>query len=404
MNTLNINQPSVIRQCLGLLKGTKKLSCPLLNYEQKKLTTEALIQIFIAAQLGKWDSYSDFEEKLRADEDFMKSLGIKSISGSQLSRRINDLPTEWVQELFFKQVSELHKLTSKMTGLSNGIGKLAVLDSTSFKLPELLSSWAYLSKTSTQVKMHTRLIIASPDIAYPDKAVPSTGNVSDFEGSDLLVEDLDATYVMDRGYACHKRINQWAKENISFVVRVKDRHKVIYLDRKVLSHPLIRLDARVLIGVSTNVEMKPLRLIEFWDEDGHLYRIITTRFDLTPEQVMEIYRNRWAIELFFKWVKQHLRTTRIWSTKPQGIWNQMFLALIAYGLIVQIKLELKTSKTIWVVLRLIRTYLHRPWGKLIEEVNRKKSRTSKGRQKIPDPKAKKLVFAESVAIIKEKKK
>jgi hypothetical protein len=404
MNTLNINQPSVIRQCVDLLKGIEKFSCPLLNYDHKKLTIEALIQIFIAAQLGKWDSYSDFEEKIRADKDFMNSLSIKSISGSQLSRRINDLPTEWVQELFFKQVSEIQKLTSKMAGLPNGIGRLAVLDSTSFKLPELLSSWAYLSKTSTQVKMHTRLIIASPEISYPDKIVPSTGNVSDFEGSDVLVEEADATYVMDRGYACHKRINRWAKDNLSFVVRIKDQHKVIYLERKVLSHPLIRLDAKVMIGVTQNIEMIPVRLIEFWDEEGHLYRIITTRFDIPPEEIMEIYKKRWEIELFFKWLKQHLRTTKIWSTKPQGIWNQMFLAMIAYGLILQIKLILKTKKTTWVVLRLVRTYLHRPWEKLIEEMNRKKSRTSKGRQKIPDRKAKKLVLAESVAIIKEKKK
>ena len=252
--------------------------------------------------------------------------------------------------------------------------------------------------------MHTRLVIASPDIAFPDRILPSTGNVTDVEASDFLVEEDDATYVMDRGYADHKRINNWASKKISFVVRVKEQTKVMYIEKKLLDHPLIRMDAKVKVIGQSNVKLYPVRLIEFYDEEGHLYRIITTRFDLPPEQIMEIYRHRWAIELFFKWIKQHLRFIKIWSTKPQGIWNQMFLALIAYGLTLQIKLMTQTNKTIWVVMRLIRTYFHLPWIDLINELNRGPTRKSKGRQKVPEKTEKKLEFAENVAIIKPKKK
>ncbi|MBB5326406.1 hypothetical protein HNQ34_003572 [Anoxybacillus tepidamans] len=402
MNKNNIIHQSVIRQCLSLLP-TEKFSCPLLNYDQKKLTADSLIKIFVAAQLGKWESYADIEEKLRADKELLKSLNLESISGAQLSRRINELPTEWVQYLFFQVVGQIRERTKQLAGLPKGIGRLAIVDSTYLRLPEQLSNWAYVTKGLTHVKMHTRLVVASPDTVFPDRILPSTGNVTDFEGADVLVEECDATYVMDRGFACHKRINRWAKEEISFIVRIKEKQQVMYLERTLLNHPQIRLDAVVKIGVTSNEKLYPVRLVEYSDEQGHLYRIVTNRFDLSPEQIMDIYRHRWAIEIFFKWVKQHLRTTKIWSTKPQGIWNQMFLALIAYGLTLLVKLMTQTKKTMREVLRLIRTYFQKPWKEFWDELHRRGTRTSKGRQKIPKKEKADLIFADTVAMIKPKK-
>jgi hypothetical protein len=98
-----INENTVIRQCLSLLP-TKKLSSPL--YDMKKLSTDALIKIFVAAQLDKWESYSTFEVKLGANKDLMGYLGLESISGSQLSRRINDLDTSILQSLFLTLVNQ----------------------------------------------------------------------------------------------------------------------------------------------------------------------------------------------------------------------------------------------------------------------------------------------------------
>jgi hypothetical protein len=403
MNKKNIIHQSVIRQCLSLLP-TKEFSCPLLNYDQKKLKADSLIKIFVAAQLGNWESYADIEEQLRADKELLEELNLESISGSQLSRRMNELPTEWVQHLFFRVVAQIQEMTKHLSGLPERVGRLAIVDSTHLRLPVQLSDWAYVSKSLTNVKMHTRLVIASPDTAYPDRIVPSTGNVSDYEGADVLVEKSDATYVMDRGYACHKRINRWTKDGIKFIVRVKEKAQVMYLERTLLNHPQIRLDAVVKIGLTSNQKLYPVRLVEYWDEQGHLYRIVTNRFDLSAEQIMEIYRHRWAIEIFFKWVKSHLRMIKIWSTKPQGIWNQMFLALIAYGLTLMIKLVTQTKKTLWGVLRSIRIYFHRPWIELVGELQRRSTRTSKGRKNIPKKEKTEVIFADTVALIKLKKK
>ena len=139
------------------------------------------------------------------------------------------------------------------------------------------------------------------------------------------------------------------------MVRITKALRLYTLEEYEPTHPSVIRDAKVLYGISK----VPVRYIEFVDEKERTYRILTTRFDLTDQQVMEIYRNRWIIELFFKWIKQHLKLTKIWSTKPQGIWNQMFLALIAYGLSLIVKLQTMSEKTPWEFFRILQTYLYK---------------------------------------------
>jgi len=401
MNNTILNQNTVIRQCLSLLP-TEYLACPLLNYDMKKLSTEGLVKIFVAAQLGKWESYPEFEVNMRAHKDLMEYIGVDSISASQLSRRINDLDTGIVQNLFFKVVKELEYYTKGTTGLPRGVGKLRIVDATHIPLPPILSEWAYVTKGWTVVKMHTRLIVASPDVHYPDKIVPSNGKVQDHEGGDLLIEESDATYVMDRGYMDLYRMNEWIKKDINFVVRLRGKlvERVIE-EYEVPEGSNIQRDVKVILGETG--KMRPIRLVEFLDEEGKVYRLATTRWDLSASEIAEIYKNRWIIELFFKWIKQSLRFVKVWSTKPQGIWNQMFIAMIAYILTLIVKLKTKSKKSQKFILTNIRVYFDKTWEKFISALEYKPVKTSKGRQKVPD-KPTKEIFYGSVALIGEKKK
>ena len=401
MSNTILNQNTVIRQCLSLLP-TEYLACPLLNYDMKKLSTEGLVKIFVAAQLGKWESYPEFEVNMRAHKDLMEYIGVDSISASQLSRRINDLDTGIVQNLFFKVVKELEYYTKGTTGLPRGVGKLRIVDATHIPLPPILSEWAYVTKGWTVVKMHTRLIVASPDVHYPDKIVPSNGKVQDHEGGDLLIEESDATYVMDRGYMDLYRMNEWIKKDINFVVRLRGKlvERVIE-EYEVPEGSNIQRDVKVILGETG--KMRPIRLVEFLDEEGKVYRLATTRWDLSASEIAEIYKNRWIIELFFKWIKQSLRFVKVWSTKPQGIWNQMFIAMIAYILTLIVKLKTKSKKSQKFILTNIRVYFDKTWEKFISALEYKPVKTSKGRQKVPD-KPTKEIFYGSVALIGEKKK
>lgn len=395
----SIGREMLICQCLSLLP-TEDFECPLIDYDNYKLTTKSLLKIFVAAQLDQWSSYSQFEKKLEAYPKLREELGITEISGAQLSRRINDLPTEWVQKLFVRVIKKIQMLTNGCKGISKKIGILNIVDSTQIKLPENLCDWASISKGRNAVKMHTRLAVVAPGVAYPDKIVPSTGNVSDFESSDSLIEALNATYVMDRGYPSRKNLMDWLDRKILFVVRITKSLRLYSLEEFKPTHPSVLRDAKVNFGISK----EPVRYIEFLDEQQRTYRILTTRWDLTDQEIMEIYKHRWIIELFFKWIKQHLKLTKIWSTKPQGIWNQMFLALIAYGLALILKLQTKSTKTQWDFFQLLQIYLYKSVSSFLKALNRKKSKTSKGRQKIPIPKAKEIPVFGTVAMVKKKGK
>jgi len=383
MDNKTIFHKKVICQCLSTLPMED--STPL-DYRMKKLKTDALVKIFVAAQLGEWESYADMEEKIRANKALREFLDLPSISGSQLSRRINILPTEWVQEIFHLLIGKVYSLTKNSTGLGDGVGRLRIVDATHIKLPAQLCEWAYVSKNWSVVKMHTRLVVTSADTVFPDRILPSTGTISDHDGAEVLVEEADATYVMDRGYVNYKKMNQWMKNKIDFVVRLKEKNHITVLEENDLStdsESMILRDFEAQIGLSTYRVKEPLRVVEYQDEKQRVYRVATTRRDLTALQIAEIYHHRWTIELFFKWIKQHLRFVTIHSTKPQGIWNQMFLALMAYGAALLVKLETQTQKSIFQVLRLLRTYADKSWKAFLKELNHKPTRTSKGRKRVP---------------------
>ncbi|MFC4025581.1 IS4 family transposase [Oceanobacillus longus] len=399
MHSNSIGHKQLISQCLSVLP-TEFFSSPLLNYEYDKLSVDALMKIFVAAQLDKWESYEDMEERLRANPEFCESIHLPSISGSQLSRRINDLPTEFAQELFQKVVHIIHDLTKDYKGINSEIGRLKIIDSTHLKLPPELCDWAFVTKAWNVVKMHTRIVVVSEDISYPDKIVPSTGNVGDVETPDLLVEEDDATYLMDRGYPSVKNLMSWQEQDISFVVRITKNIRAVPIETYETNHPAILRDVKVKYSYAD----EPIRLVEFEDEEHRLYRLMTTRWDLSAEQIMDLYRYRWMIETFFKWIKQHLKLVKIWSTKPQGMWNQMFLALAAYGLALILQLQTKSKKKLWPFLRLMRTYMYKPYNVFMEALHREKSKTSRGRQKVPLPKKKETEFEGNIAIIKPQKK
>ena len=402
-NLIMIAQKSVISQCLSLLP-TKDLACPLLNYNFKKLSIEQLVKVFVTAQLDNWKSYPEFDTQMHANQSLMNEIGIKGISGSQLSRRINELDTTILQTLFFNVLNELKAYTHSFSGIPN-IGKLHIVDATHIKLSPVLSEWAYVTKGWNVVKMHTRLVVASPDVHYPDKIVPSNGKASDHEGGEFLIESDDATYVMDRGYMDKIRMNQWIKDKIKFVIRLKNDIRIQVEEEHEIpegNRDQILRDAKVILGVER--KMEPVRLVEYRDENGNVYKVATTRWDLTPSEVADIYKNRWIIELFFKWIKQSLRFVNVWSTKPKGIWNQMFIAMIAYVLTLMVKLKTQSTKSMLDILRHIRIYFNRTWAEFTAALDYKPKKTSRGRQKIPDKPKIEVDFGTLALVVKTRKK
>lgn len=374
----NVPNSTVICQCLKMLSVNTSRDKEL-DYRAQKLFVGSSILMFIEAQLQQRHSYYEMVEHLVANDTFQKMLGLESISISQLSRKMRQLPTTELQNLFFSLLKKIKELTGDRRGVSAQIGKLKVLDSTEITLPPILSKWAYCSRSNHGVKMHTSLVIADAKTMYPDHMIATTKDVADHEVAKYFTVEQDATYVMDRGYQVYDHFKYWVDRRIKFVARVKQNSRLSIVEERDLpkrKKGFIR-DADVMMP---DLPTK-LRLIEFKDDQGRTYRLVTNRWDLSAHQIAEIYRHRWQIETFFKWVKQHIRLVKPHGYSVEAIWNQMYIALIAYALCLLIKLQLQCKQSVWQLLQLMCIYADRSWECFIAALHRKPTRTSKGRPK-----------------------
>jgi hypothetical protein len=259
-----------------------------------------------------------------------------------------------------------------------------------------------MTNKSSGVKMHLRLVVIDPDQLFPDAMIPSSLNVGDRAGAVELVVESDAIYVMDRGYDDYRRMDQWVQNNISFVIRMRDRALATVIEEyPVPKGSKIISDAKVHVGGAFRSMDNPIRLVEFQDEQGRFYRLFTSVWDKSAEEIAQIYKSRWQIELYFKWLKQHLRLTNLHSYKPQAIWNQLFLALITALLVDQVRYKVQTAKTNWQVLEILREYLYHSWQAFRAELHRKPSRSSQGRRPGSGPKA--FSIRTTVGIIRSSK-
>lgn len=374
----NSTNLSVICQCLQMLNINLSRDGEL-DYRARKLFVGSSLLLFIEAQLQQRESYAEMSEHLGANDDFQKILGgLESISPSQLSRKMKKLPIENLHLLFMQITRQIQQLTTSKQGITTKIGKLAIIDSTQITLPAILSKWAYCSVSSHGVKMHTSLLVLDAKTMYPDKIIASTKDVADHEVVQNFTVDNEVTYVMDRGYQVHKYFQNWVTQGIKFVARVKDNTRLtIIKERDLPKRGNFIRDADVTLPG----QQIRLRLIEFQDQQGRLYRLVTSRLDISAHQIADVYRHRWQIELFFKWIKQHIRLVKPHGYTPEAIWNQMYIALIAYALCLFLRLKLECKQTVWQLLRLIRLYADRSWTRFLEALFKEPTRSSKGRPK-----------------------
>lgn len=390
----SVDHNLVFRQYLSLLPRNS-FSCPLHNYSYSKLTDESLVKIFLLSGLFRWESLREIEIGIRSKKHIQHELYLKSISASQLSRRLEQLDTTHLAELLSMIAQKYRILKSdKSKGLNPNVGLLRIIDSSHIKLPNNASNWTAVSKDSSGVKLHLRLAVSSSDSVFPEKMIPSTSNVSDIDAVNYLIEPDDALYVMDRGYAEKTKMGGWLQKGIHFLVRIKKTFRVETLRAYKPEIPSVK--RHEIVSMKTRPER--LKLIEFEDEEGTTFLLLTNRLDLTEQEILDTYKNRWYIELFFKWLKQHIKVSHLFSKSPVGIWNQLFISLITYGLLEIMRLLKEPNRTIWLFYKTIRQYLLKSWGEVQREFNRKR-RPSRGRQKIPDRPKKEIKFGIESAIV-----
>jgi len=262
----NIHNFKVIRQCFDYI-SEEDFRLPISDHRVHKLTAILFTKLVMASQLAKWESYKQISSELRTSEVLQESLGLTSISYSQISRRLKELPTEMFETLFLEIIG---KVKSQLPIACSKIGPVRIVDSTCLKLPATLANWAYVSGKTTQIKIHVRILAMPKGEIIPEKAIPTTGNVSDYETMNLLVEDDGTIYVMDRGYVKYKQFDRWLETNVRFVNRINEKHGVLHVEEEFAVPPNTNIvrDALVQLGSAFRQTEKTLRLVEFLDDQG----------------------------------------------------------------------------------------------------------------------------------------
>ena len=221
----SVDQKLVFRQYLSLLP-TNVLACPLMNYDWKKLTDFSLLKILIMASLCKWDNLREIEAAIRSKKSLRLELGLKSISHSQISRRLIELNTVDLADILGGLAQKYWALQKNAKGFNANVGILRIIDGTYVKLPNNASNWTAISKVSSGIKLHVRVVAASSDSVFPEKMIPSTGNVADSDAVNHIIDADGALYVMDRGYAHKTKMGGWMQRDVKFLVRVRKTFKM----------------------------------------------------------------------------------------------------------------------------------------------------------------------------------
>ena len=354
----------------------------------KKLTTEKWLYLMIFAQLHQLPSRKQLVTKLQGTEDLQKAINLESISDSQLSRKDRNVDPNLLEHLFTEVVQQMKRGTKPAHYLQTMGGPLYLVDASTISLCLSQCQWATFRPRQRKggVKIHLRTICL-PDGVLPDKAVLQAAIHSDRSQMNELVIEPGALYIFDRGYNDYEAFDHYCRPEtlITFVTRLKSNAVVeVTEELPVVPGSPITREARVRLGSGKTRMAHELRLIETTDSKGKLIQLIANDWGRSAEEIGELYRKRWQIELFFKWAKQHLQIKKFYGQSERAVYNQIWIALITYCLLRLLQQRTKSPHTLFRLLQHVRDTLFKPLLDLIQLLHRKPTRTSRGRRRV-DP-------------------
>src|SRR5260221_8289804 len=231
---------------------------------------------------------------------------------------------------------------------------LYALDSTTIDLCLSLFPWAKFRKHKAAVKMHTLLDLRGN---IPTFIRVTDGKVHDVNMLDEIMPEAGAFYVMDRGYIDFQRLFVFTLSSAFFVVRTKSN---VLLQRR-YSHPVdkntgVRSDQTVILSSFESASAYPdsLRRVSYFDADtGKRLKFLTNNFTLPALTIARIYKQRWQVELFFKWIKQHLRIKAFYGTSENAVKSQIWIAVSIYVLVAVVRKRLGLEASLYQILQIL---------------------------------------------------
>lgn len=332
------------RQCVGRYDGNRRVrsfSC----------SDQFLCMAF--AQLTFRESLRDIECCLRAFTPKLYHMGIRGLVSRATLADANE-KRDWriyrdFAHVLICQARDLYKHEDFGVELDQTV---YALDSSTIDLCLALFPWANFRKTKAAIKMHTLLDLRGN---IPTFIEITDGKVHDVNILDILIPEPGSTYVMDRGYLDFKRLYNIDQSGAFFIIRKKSNTDLNRLySRPVDKTTGLRCDQTVVLTGQRSQKDYPqhLRLVKFHDADsGNKLAFLTNQFSLSALSIAQLYKCRWQVELFFKWIKGNLRIKAFYGLSENAVKTQIWIAVSVYVLVAIIKKRLRIDLTLYTILQ-----------------------------------------------------
>ena len=307
------------------------------------------------AQLTYRESLRDIEVCLRAQKNKLYHMGIRGrVSRSTLADANEKRSWKIYGSLGQSLISEARRLyVGEDLGLDLD-NTVYALDSSTIDLCLSVFPWAPFRRAKGAVKLHTLLDLRG---SIPAFIHISDGKLHDVNVLDLLVPEAGAFYVMDRAYVDYSRLHGLTQSAAYFVTRAKSNttFRRLYSQPVDKSSGIICDQTIVMTGPKTSLRYpSKLRRIKYFDaETGKKLVFLTNNFGLPAGTIADLYRHRWKVELFFKWIKQHLRIKAFFGTSENAVKTQIWIAVSVYVIITIMKQCLKINASLYTILQVL---------------------------------------------------
>ena len=293
----------------------------------RTLSTFNLMKTLIYGQVTSSFSVREIESSLAVNSSKLYHCGLSTVKRSTLCDALEKRDHRIFESTF-------HSLAAKARLIAGNKGRrfknpLKIIDASTIELCLNRFDWAKFRTTKGAVKIHLKL---DGDFLFPEQVKLTTGAIHEINEMSDLCQSAGEIYVMDRGYVDYKRLYDIELAKSFFVTRMKTNcHYEV--ERKLFDSTTgaIRYDGIIRLTSAQGQRNYPdsIRKIRYHDNEyDRDYIFITNNFELTAQEVADIYKARWQVELFFKWIKQNLKIKTFWGTSKNAVFTQIWVALI----------------------------------------------------------------------------
>lgn len=307
-------------------------------------------------QLTHRESMSDTLLCLGLNSDKLYHLGIGKIASKSTLSRANET-RDWriFQDFALRLIDQANKLYSKENQLDMNLkGRVFALDSTTVDLCLDVFWWASFRSTKAAIKVHTLLDLKT---SLPEFIVITNGDVHDVNILDELSIQKNSYYVMDKAYIDFKRLHKIHNEKAFFVVRAKENFQgtIVKSYGSDVHQGVLKDTLQKLSGYQSKRNYPDnVRVVEFYDIEQHkTFTFLTNNLKIKATTVAQLYKHRWYVELFFKWIKQNLKIKSFWGQNENAVRIQIWVAISMYVLVAIARKKLSIEHSLYELLQYV---------------------------------------------------